>query len=196
MKKVWSNGFAAFWIGVLAVLTATLPVAAADHGSHSTPSPEGVALKVAPPASDIRQVPACPFCGMDREKFAHSRVFVEYDDGSVLGTCSIHCAAVDQSVKIDKTPVRIWVGDYKSRNLIDAEKAVWVMGGNKMGVMTKRAKWAFDSKESAEEFIKSEGGATSGFEQIMKASFEDMYDDTRMIRERRKAKRMGQKSMH
>jgi len=41
---------------------------------------------------------------MDREKFAHSRVFVQYDDGSVLGTCSIHCAAVDQAVRIDKSP--------------------------------------------------------------------------------------------
>lgn len=142
------------------------------------------------PKGDIQQVPSCPFCGMDRKKFAHSRAFVEYDDGSILGTCSIHCAAVGMAVNIDKTPVRIWVGDYKTKELINAENAAWVMGGNKMGVMTKRAKWAFGTREAAEQFVKQEGGATAGFEDAMKASFEDMYEDTRMIRERRKAKRM------
>jgi len=144
----------------------------------------------AAPRGDIQAVPACPFCGMDRQKFAHSRVFVEYDDGSVLGTCSIHCAAVDMAVHIDKTPLRIWVGDYMTKTLIDAENAVWVMGGNRMGVMTKRAKWAFGTREAAEGFIKEEGGRIVSFEDSMKASFEDMHEDTRMIRERRKARRM------
>ncbi|PKN22641.1 MAG: hypothetical protein CVU64_24690 [Deltaproteobacteria bacterium HGW-Deltaproteobacteria-21] len=143
------------------------------------------------PKGDIQQAPSCPFCGMDRQKFAHSRAFVEYDDGSILGTCSIHCAAVDMAVNIDKTPVRVWVGDYITKELIDAESAIWVMGGNKMGVMTKRAKWAFGTREEAEQFVKQEGGTAVGFEAAMKASFEDMYEDTRMIRERRKAKRMS-----
>ena len=95
------------------------------------------------------------------------------------------------AVNIDKTPARIWVGDYSTKQLIDAEKAVWVMGGNKMGVMTKRAKWAFGTRDAADQFMKQEGGKVAGFEDAMKASFEDMYEDTRMIRERRKAKRMG-----
>lgn len=142
------------------------------------------------PRGDIQAAPSCPFCGMDRQKFAHSRAFVEYDDGTILGTCSIHCAAVDMAVHIDKTPVRIWVGDYKSKELIDAEKAFWVMGGNKMGVMTKRAKWAFGTRDAADRFVKEEGGKLVSFEDAMKASFEDMYQDTKMIRERRKARRM------
>lgn len=185
MKSVRKNRILAVVIGGLAIFALILPFASAAEQAGDTA-----------PRDDIKQVPACPFCGMDREKFAHSRVFVQYDDGSVLGTCSTHCAAVDQAVKIDKTPLRIWVGDYKSKELVDAEKAFWVLGGNKMGVMSKRAKWAFATKEGAEEFIKADGGTQIGFEEALKASFEDMYADTKMIRERRKAKRMTEKGMH
>jgi hypothetical protein len=146
------------------------------------------------PKDDIQRVSACPFCGMDRQKFAHSRVFIEYDDGSILGTCSIHCAAADMAVNLDKSPLSIWVGDYHSRKLIDAEKAVWVMGGKKMGVMTKRAKWAFENNTAADEFILLEGGKVATFDGAMRAAYEDMYEDTKMIRERRKAKRMMHKA--
>ena len=141
---------------------------------------------------DISKHPSCPFCGMDRQKFAHSRVYVEYDDGSTLGTCSIHCAAVDMAVHIDKAPGKIWIGDYNTKKLINAEAAIWVIGGNKPGVMTGRAKWAFDTKESAEAYVQANGGQTSGFEEAMEATYEDMYKDTKMIRERRKMKRMKQ----
>jgi copper chaperone NosL len=139
---------------------------------------------------DIAKHAACPYCGMDRQKFAHSRVFVTYDDGSTLGTCSIHCAAIDLAINIDKTPKAIMVGDFNTKELIDAEKAVWVMGGSKMGVMTKRAKWAFGSQDSADDFIKQNGGEIVVFEQAIKAAYENMYQDTRMIREKRKMKRM------
>jgi nitrous oxide reductase accessory protein NosL len=104
-------------------------------------------------ADDIKQVPSCKYCGMDRNVFAHSRTFIEYDDGKHEGFCSIHCAAVDLAVNIDKTPKGLFVGDYKTKDLIDAEKAVWVIGGSKPGVMTKRAKWAFKTKEDADAFI-------------------------------------------
>ena len=70
---------------------------------------------------DISKQPACPYCGMDRAKFAHSRMLLEYDKGAALGTCSIHCAAVDMAFMIDRSPVTIWVGDYKTKKLVDAE---------------------------------------------------------------------------
>ena len=35
---------------------------------------------------DIRKNPACKYCGMDREKFAHSRVFLEINDFSAEET--------------------------------------------------------------------------------------------------------------
>jgi nitrous oxide reductase accessory protein NosL len=139
---------------------------------------------------DIQKHKSCPYCGMDREQYAHSRTLITYDDGSEVGTCSVHCAAVELSLKLDKTPNSIQVGDYNTKKLIDAEKATWVTGGNKPGVMSKNAKWAFEKKADADAFISGNGGTLAAFDQAMKAVYEDMYGDTKMIRERRKMKRM------
>jgi nitrous oxide reductase accessory protein NosL len=139
---------------------------------------------------DINEFTECLYCGMDREKFAHSRMMIEYEDGSVEGMCSIHCAAIDLAVNIDKTPKEIMVGDYGTKKLIKAETAFWVIGGSKPGVMTKRAKWAFEKNEEAEKFVKENGGKITTFNDAMKATFEDMYADTKMIRDRRKMKKM------
>jgi copper chaperone NosL len=121
-----------------------------------------------PPAGDVIKAPACPLCGMNRNKFNFSRTFIVYDDGSTFGGCSLHCAAIDMAVNIDKAPVEIWVGDYNTKNLIDAEKAFWVIGGKKMGVMTKRAKWAFVTKEAADKFIAQYGGKLSNLKALRK----------------------------
>jgi nitrous oxide reductase accessory protein NosL len=142
---------------------------------------------------DIKEIKECAYCGMDRGKFAHSRMLIEYEDGSVEGTCSIHCVAIDLAINIDKTPKAIMVGDYNIKKLIDAEKAFWIIGGSKMGVMTKRAKWAFEKKEDAEKFLKENGGKISTFDEAMKAAYEDMYADTKMIREKRKMRKMEHK---
>jgi copper chaperone NosL len=139
---------------------------------------------------ELAKHPACPLCGMDRAKFAHSRVLVEYDDGSTYGACSLHCAAIDMVVHIDKAPQAVMVGDFNTKQLIDAETAVWVIGGKKMGVMTKRAKWAFADETAAQNFIAENGGNRADFEEAIKAAFEDMYQDTKMIREKRKMMRM------
>ena len=141
-------------------------------------------------AADITAHKSCQYCGMDREKFAHSRMVIEYDDGTTVATCSLHCAAVDLANNIDKSPKAIKVADYSSRQLIDAEKAVWVAGGGKQGVMTRNAKWAFGSKDKAEAFIKENGGRLAGFEEVIKAAYEDMYTDTRMIRDKRRQMKM------
>lgn len=150
------------------------------------------AVAFAQKAEDIQKHPMCTYCGMDREQFAHSRFLISYDDGTAFGACSVHCAAVDMALNIDKTPKSIQVGDYGTKKLIDAETAAWVVGGNKPGVMTKRAKWAFEKKEDAEKFVKENGGEIATFDQAMKTTYEDMYADTKMINEKRKMKRMQQ----
>jgi nitrous oxide reductase accessory protein NosL len=133
---------------------------------------------------------ACHYCGMKKAMFAHSWVNIEREDGSTVGVCSVHCAAVDMALNIDKPAKNITVADYSSKKQIDAEKAYWIIGGNKMGVMTARAKWAFETKEGADDFMKQNGGRPATFEEVMKASFEDMYDDTLMIQKKRKMMRM------
>ena len=136
---------------------------------------------------DVKEGPSCKYCGMDRARFASSRMVVEYDDGSKLSACSLHCVAVDLANQIDRTPVAIRVADFGTQALVDAEKAVWVLGGSKPGVMTKRAKWAFADKAAADAFVKENGGTIVTFEDAIKAAYEDMYQDSRMIREKRKA---------
>jgi len=144
--------------------------------------------------SDITKGASCKHCGMDRQKYAHSWMIIEYADGSKEGVCSIHCAAVDLVLNLDKSPKAFLVGDYGTKNLIDAEKAMWVIGGSKTGVMTKRAKWAFEKKGDAEKFIKENGGKKASFEEALKAAYDDVYEDSKMIREKRRTKRMEKKS--
>jgi nitrous oxide reductase accessory protein NosL len=144
---------------------------------------------IAQTGEDLSKAPSCRYCGMDREKFAHSRMLLEYDDGSVTGTCSLHCVAVDLAVTLDKSPTAIKVGDLGTKELVDAEKAFWVVGGDKPGVMTKRAKWAFRDRAAAEAFAKEHGGTIATFDEAMKAAYTDLYEDGKMIREKRKMMR-------
>ena len=146
-------------------------------------------LSFAASVTDLEKHPSCKYCGMDRSKYAHSRMLIEYDDGTSSGACSLHCSAVDLANNIDKLPKNISVGDYRTNKLVDAEKAFWVVGGNKPGVMTSNPKWAFEHRPDAESFIKENGGVVVTFDDAIKAAYEDMYRDTRQIRERRKMKR-------
>jgi len=144
---------------------------------------------------DTVKIPSCTYCGMDRAHFAHSRMLIIYTDGSSTGTCSLHCLAVELALNINKTPSSIQVGDYNTKQLIDAEKAYWIVGGKGPGVMTQRPKWAFADKAAAEAFRTANGGEIVDFDTAVKASYEDMYADTKMIREKRKKMR-EKKEMH
>jgi copper chaperone NosL len=139
---------------------------------------------------DIEDSPTCDYCNMNRAQYAHSRVLVEYADGTQFGACSIHCAAVNIAINLNKSPKAILVGDYYSKELIDAETAYWAIGGMKTGVMTKRGKWAFHRKSDAEKFISENGGEMATFEQALNAAYEDMYLDLKMIRSKRKIRGM------
>ena len=129
---------------------------------------------------------SCKICKMDRKKFAHSRMLIEFDDDTSTATCSLRCAAVELINSIDRTPRSIWVGDYATRQLIDAERAVWVIGGTKQGVMTRNPKWAFAGKEAAEAFVRENGSRLATFDEAMTAANGDLYQDTKMIRDKRK----------
>jgi copper chaperone NosL len=151
----------------------------------------GAEAAISADPQDIREFPVCTYCNMNRQAYAHSRTLIKYADGTAFGACSIHCTAVNLVVQIDKTPVTILVGDYYSKTLIDAEAAWWVLGGAKPGVMTKRAKWAFLKKADAEHFISENGGNPASFDDVMKAAYQDMYNDTKMIRAKKRIKKMN-----
>lgn len=113
---------------------------------------------------------ACQQCGMDRTTFAHSRMLIEYADHSVVGLCSIHCVAEELAQHPEKPVKSLKVADYKTKVLIDAGKAIWVIGGSKKGVMTFVPKWAFLQKEDAQAFVEENGGEVTTFEAVMKAA--------------------------
>ena len=146
----------------------------------------GLGTVVGGEGDDIAKHPECPYCGMDRAKFAHSRMLFDYGKGVDIGFCSIRCAAVDMALILDKVPTYYGVGDYNTKKLIDAEKAFWIIGGDKPGVMTRQAKWAFENKKDAEAFIKANGGKLATFEEALEATYAGMYQDDKMIREKRK----------
>ncbi len=140
---------------------------------------------------DLKKYPSCQHCGMDRKFFAHSRMLIQYTEGTIVGTCSIRCAALDLAMNSDKTPKSILVGDYNSKLLVDARKAIWVIGGKKSGVMTENAKWAFAQKADAKKIIVENGGTIIGYDAAMKAAYRDLDPDTKkMIREKKKAGKM------
>ncbi len=140
---------------------------------------------------DIVDFPDCVYCGMHRQTYAHSRMLVVYADGAVFGVCSLYCAALNLVIQIDRPLKAVWVADYRSKKLIRAEDAWWVIGGAKPGVMTSRAKWAFKDKADAYTFISENGGVIGSFDEAMRATFEDMYRDTRMIRTKKQIGKMA-----
>ena len=129
--------------------------------------------------SDIDAHRDCGYCGMDRKAYGFSRMLVQYEDGAVVGTCSLHCAVIELDANPGKAVKGLLVADRDSRTLLEAEKAVWVMGGKKRGVMTERPKWAFQSMEDAEVFIRANGGKIVTWAEALAAAREDAAKKTR-----------------
>ena len=117
--------------------------------------------------ADVKMHQACPHCGMDREKFAHSRMLITYSDGTSVGVCSIHCVITELKANKDKTIKMVEVADLNTKKLVDAEKATWVIGGSKKGVMTRNPKWAFALKADAVAFISKNGGQVATYKDVL-----------------------------
>ena len=62
-----------------------------------------------PLEDELKKHPECPYCGMNRTKWHHSRHLVHYDDNLVDGTCSIHCLAISLSLNLDRGIKAIYV---------------------------------------------------------------------------------------
>jgi len=125
-------------------------------------------------SDDIAAHRECAHCGMDRKAFGYSRMLIRYADGTETGTCSLRCVVVDLDANKDRAIDKILVADRDSQALIPADKAVWVMGGNKRGVMTKRPKWAFSTDKAARAFIAANGGELATWEQAQAAARDDL----------------------
>ena len=130
-------------------------------------------------SDDIDAHRSCAFCGMDRKAFGYSRMLVRYEDGSEVGVCSLHCAVIEMDANKARKVKALLVADRDTRILLDAEKAYWVGGGTKRGVMTGHPTWAFASKTAAEAFIKQYGGSLTPWADVLGAAREEAGKERR-----------------
>jgi nitrous oxide reductase accessory protein NosL len=146
-----------------------------------------------PLRDELEKYPRCPYCGMDRRQWHHSRHLVHYDDDLVDGTCSLHCTAISLSLNIDRGPEAIYAADFGSeeplRPLVNVDGAQYLIGSDLPGTMSARSKMAFASRSGAEAAREVHGGEIADFDQALTAAYLDMARDTQMIRRRRAERR-------
>jgi nitrous oxide reductase accessory protein NosL len=184
--------------GLVAGAASTLPA----HATPAAPCPgDGTPAQFLPKTAadpqahenDIAKYPKCPYCGMDRKQYHHSRMLIQYSDDIADGTCSIHCAAISLSLNIDREPKAIWVGDNASpaevKPLVDVDKASFLVGSSLKGVMTKRSKVAYGTAAAATASRLANGGELANFDQALLAAYTDMSQDVSMIRKNRAERR-------
>jgi nitrous oxide reductase accessory protein NosL len=147
-----------------------------------------------PLTNELAKYPRCRYCGMERAKFSHSRHLLVYEDNSVEGTCSIHCAAISLSLNMDRGPKAIYAGDAGSKDatkpLVLVDQAFYVLDPSKPGTMTRSSKFAYASRAAADAAAAGEAAARAGakvvdFNAALMSAYVGMAEDTVMLRKRR-----------
>ncbi len=145
-----------------------------------------------PTKDDTTKFPRCRYCGMVRAKFSATRHLIHYEDDSVDGTCSLHCAAIGLALNMDKGPKAIWAGDAGAdgeiKPLVLVDKAFYVVDPSKPGTMTRvsNAAYADEAKAKAAAEASAKAGAeVVGFDAALRKAYLAMADDTVMLRKRR-----------
>ena len=199
-------------LGIMAVSGATL--AATASCSQQSATAGGAKPKVAgtprqffptngpdtaPQIDDIAKYRKCPYCGMDRKMWNHSRHLIHYSDNLVDPTCSLHCAAISLSLNLDRNPKAIYAADFgadsKIKPLVNVDLATYLVGSKLKGTMTKNSKMAFASAAKADSFLAANGGQTGDFNFALTEAYLSMAKDTMMIRKKRAMKRKKKQQM-
>ena len=179
-------------IGLAAAGKANAQSACAGDGTPAQFIPK-TAADPQPQVDDIAKYPKCPYCGMDRKQYHHSRMVVHYADDLANGTCSLHCAAISLSLNIDRDPKALWVGDNAVEGdttpLVEVEKASFVVGSKLPGVMTARSKVAYGNADAAKASQAANGGELTDFDGALLAAYTDMSADVTRIRKSRAERR-------
>jgi len=143
--------------------------------------------------NDLEKFPKCPYCGMDRRQFHHSRMLLQYSDDLPDGVCSLHCAAISLAVNVDREPKNIWVADNASsaeiKPLLVVDQATFLIGSRVKAVMSRRSKVAYGSEAAARAAMAEYGGEIANFDQALLAAYSDMSQDVAMIRKSREERR-------
>ncbi len=178
--------------------------ASGEKGEHDgTPlqfMPKG-APDPTPLENELEKYANCPYCGMSRTKWNHSRHLVHYDDDLADGTCSIHCAAVSLTLNLDRGPKAIYAADFGSseeiKPMVEVDKATYLIGSKLKGTMSANSKMAFADAAAAKAAQAENGGELGNFDAALSAVYNNMAKETMMIRKMRleKRKKMMEKMM-
>jgi nitrous oxide reductase accessory protein NosL len=146
-----------------------------------------------PLQNELAKHQACPYCGMKRSQWNHSRHLVHYDDGVADGTCSIHCLAISLSLNLDRGPRAIYAADFgsdaKIKPMVNVDQATYLIGSKLKGTMARQSRMAFSSADAAKKAQAAHGGKLADFDEALKQAYLNMASDTVMIRQRRAEKR-------
>jgi copper chaperone NosL len=175
---------------------AALPATAAETCSGDGTPAQFIPKKAPDPKAtenDIEKYPKCPYCGMDRKQYHHSRMLVHYSDDVADGTCSLHCTAISLSLNVDREPKGIYVGDNAAsgdiKPLVEVSQATFLIGSQIKGVMTKNSKVAYGGEAAAKAAQAANGGELANFDQALLVAYTDMSKDVSMIRKNREERR-------
>ncbi len=150
-----------------------------------------------PLTDELNKYQRCPYCGMVRKMWNHSRHLVHYNDDLVDPTCSLRCMAISLGLNLDRGIKAIYAADFGSDNkikpMINVNKAIYLIGSDLPGTMTKQSKMAFSSKNAAMAAKKNHGGEVADFDTALTKAYLSMASDTAMIRMKRAAKRKKMK---
>ncbi|HET56986.1 MAG TPA: hypothetical protein ENN35_00915 [Deltaproteobacteria bacterium] len=122
----------------------------------------------------------CPLCGMDLDVFHSTCHRLFFNDGRIVGYCSIHCAAKDYRKYRDQV-AKIDVADFATGEFIPAETAHYLVGSDLPGVMSVVSKKAFASLDDAKKFQKEHGGDILSFKETLAVVYAGIDRDQKML---------------
>lgn len=123
---------------------------------------------------DLARYPACLNCGMSRESSSHTRMVVEYADGTRSAECSLHCLLADLIAQPGREPKRILAADYRDRELAEAKACSWVRYDNAAQCRGSKVLLAFRTEAAADEFIASFGGQKLNYDEALSTTYLDL----------------------
>lgn len=126
---------------------------------------------------DLAQYPDCLNCGMSRKSCAHTRIVVEYADGTKRAECGLHCLLADLVDQPGRQPKMFLAADYNDRKLVEAEKCSWVRYDNAAECRGSKVMLAFRSERGADDFIASFGGRKLTFDEALKTAYLDNKEE-------------------
>jgi len=118
----------------------------------------------------------CGVCGMNLKMF--------YKTSYIAGDkqyCSVRCLVADDMKNHNIDFDKVKVIDAKTQKPILAKDAIFVVGSDIKGTMSKISKLAFSSEADAKEFIKAHGGKITTFDEVLKMAKETLKKDSKMV---------------